>query len=526
MKYLKWIALVLVVAGGVAWWRWSRDKGAQPIDVRALVPDQTVQVRRGDIRRVVSATGSIIPNLDVTIKCKASGQIVSLPFDISDEVKQGDVLLKLDPVDEERNVRQAQVNLQVAENNLATSKLNLQIAQERLVNNRATANAAIESAEIDLKNKRTDLARNRALFAKKLVSQETLDNSELLFRQAEITLQNRKIALEELKTSETELKLKEHAIADATSTVETRKLNLSDAEQRLKDTIVYSPVSGVISALNVKAGDMVASSTTNTGGGTAIMTVSDISKMFSDVDVDESEIAGITPGLAAEIQTESVDDRKFHGVVRRIYPKGSRNRGVVNFKVRIEITENDRKYLRSEMTTNIDIILAESKNALLIPLQAVRLDQGGNGPGRMGPGGKAPGGMGPGGMGPGPKGPGGVGPGGMPPGGKGPGEKVPSGKKGPGEKGNDAKDKGNGKTAKSVIVQTGVDKHGKPVTEKRQVETGITNGEMVEIVSGLDENDTVVISVSPDESRWIRKALDKTVMTDWRSGRPARPARR
>ncbi|MBP0988846.1 MAG: hypothetical protein J6S92_11280, partial [Oscillospiraceae bacterium] len=49
----------------------------------------------------------------------------------------------------------------------------------------------------------------------------------------------------------------------------------ADAEQRLKDTIVYSPVSGVISALNVKAGDMVASSTTNTGGGTAIMTVSD-----------------------------------------------------------------------------------------------------------------------------------------------------------------------------------------------------------------------------------------------------------
>ena len=55
---------------------------------------------------------------------------------------------------------------------------------------------------------------------------------------------------------------------------------------------------------------------------------------------------------------------------------------------------------------------------------------------------------------------------------------------------------------------------------------GITNGEMVEIVSGLEENETVVISVSPDESRWIRKALDKTVMTDWRSGRLARPARR
>ena len=392
----------------------------------------------------------------MTIKCKASGQIVSLPFDISDEVKQGDLLLKLDPVDEERNVRQAQVNLQVAENNLATSKLNLQIAQERLVNNRATANAAIESAEIDLKNKRTDCARNRALFAKKLVSQETLDNSELLFRQAEITLLNRKIALDDLKTQETELKLKEHAIADAASTVETRKLNLSDAEQRLKDTTVYSPVGGVISALNVKAGDMVASSTTNTGGGTAIMTVSDISKMFSDVDVDESEIAGIVPGQAAEIQTESIDDRKFHGIVRRIYPKGSRNRGVVNFKVRVEITENERKYLRSEMTTNIDIILAERKNALLVPTRAIHLD----------------------------------------------------------------------KDERSVMVQVGTDKHGRPQTEKRPVVTGITNGEMVEIVSGLSDGDTVVISVSPDESRWIRKALDKNVMTDWRSGRPARPARR
>ena len=50
----------------------------------------------------VAATGRVVSNLDVDIKCKASGEIITLPYDVSDAVKKGDLLVELDPIDEER----------------------------------------------------------------------------------------------------------------------------------------------------------------------------------------------------------------------------------------------------------------------------------------------------------------------------------------------------------------------------------------------------------------------------------------
>jgi HlyD family secretion protein len=365
----------------------------------------------------------------------------------------GDVLVKLDPVDEERNVKQAKVNVLVAENNLATARLNLRIAEEKLAHDEDTAKANLQSAKNDAQNKKTEHERQIQLFEKKFSSQEALDNAQLAAAQAEIAVKNREIAIEELATQRVELELKRNAIADAEANLETRKLTLSDAEQRLSDTTVTAPLDGVIAALNVQIGQIVSSGTNSVNAGTDIMTISDVNTMFTDVDVDESEISNIDVGLPVDIVTESTDERKFHGIVRRIFTRGSRNRGVVIFKVHIEITDPDLKYLRAETTTNIEIILAESKDTLSVPLPALTIN---------------------------------------------------------GDK-------------KSVVVQTGEGEN--ITTEKRDVEVGISNGNDVEIVSGLNDGDQVVISVSPDESRWIRRALDKKVMTEWQTGRGARAVR-
>ncbi|GHV21739.1 macrolide transporter subunit MacA [Planctomycetales bacterium] len=366
------IVVALLLVGGVWAWRGGKSGDAESFDIKQFVPDQIVKVRQGNLRRAVSASGKIVPRRDVTIKCKAGGQIIELPFDVSDRVQAGDVLVRLDPVDENRNVRQAKINLQIAENNLATAKLNEEIATARLKNDEATATAAVESARIDYENAKIVSERNRQLFGKKLLSQENLDTTELAEKQAAINVQNRQIALDEMNIRRTELELKKRAVADADANLETKKLALSDAEQRLIETTVKAPTNGVVSALNAQIGQMVSSATVNTGGGTEIMTISDLDRLFADVEVDESEIAGIEPGLRAEIVAESNADKKFAGITRRIYAKGTRTRGVVNFTVRIEVLDPDLRYLRPEMTANAEIILAAATDALLIPAPAVR----------------------------------------------------------------------------------------------------------------------------------------------------------
>ena len=72
------------------------------------------------MRQAVSSTGKVVSNLDVEIKCKASGEIVKLPFDISQAVKKGDLLLELDPRDEQQRVRQAEATVRASQARLST----------------------------------------------------------------------------------------------------------------------------------------------------------------------------------------------------------------------------------------------------------------------------------------------------------------------------------------------------------------------------------------------------------------------
>ena len=84
-----------LVAGGVLYARHSSAAQTQ-----TAAGPQTGKVTRGSIFQAVSSTGRLVSNLDVDIKCRASGQVIKLPFDISQDVKKGDLLLQLDPADQ------------------------------------------------------------------------------------------------------------------------------------------------------------------------------------------------------------------------------------------------------------------------------------------------------------------------------------------------------------------------------------------------------------------------------------------
>ncbi len=128
----KFLLLLLVISAVfAAKFYWDRQQAG--IEVAAEVPKhEIVVVERGSIVLQVLATGRVVANLDVDIKCKASGEIRKLPFDVSDTVKKGDLLVELNPVDEERNVRQAEISLLASQAKLAQAKQKLLVAQTHL----------------------------------------------------------------------------------------------------------------------------------------------------------------------------------------------------------------------------------------------------------------------------------------------------------------------------------------------------------------------------------------------------------
>ncbi|MBW2601998.1 MAG: efflux RND transporter periplasmic adaptor subunit [Deltaproteobacteria bacterium] len=358
------LGAVIITVGYI----WLQKKA----NVTAETPQwSTAQVEKGPIRLSVSCTGRVVSNLDVEIKCKASGEVVKLPFDISDQVKKGDLLVELDPVDELRMVNQAKISLASSHARLTQSKVNLQTAKKDLAAERKGAEAALKPAKARAKDVRAKAERMKQLLKKKLASEEDKDTADTAAIQAEVDLENALIRLEELTIKEQELEIKRQDVKLAEAQMETNRIDLSIAEQRLADTKVFSPIDGVVSERNVQSGQIISSGISNVGGGTRVMVLSDLTRLFVLASVDESDIGKVELGQKVIITADAFPEQRFLGKIERIATKGINVSNVVTFEVKIEALGKTKSLLKPEMTANVEIIVAEKEEALLVPAEAV-----------------------------------------------------------------------------------------------------------------------------------------------------------
>ncbi len=361
-----------IVIGGYFWSHKSDN-------VKIETPQwSTVQVKKGSIRDAVSCTGQVVSNLDVEIKCKASGEIVKLPFDISDKVKKGELIVELDPVDEQRRVKQAKISLASSRARLMQRKVNLQIAKKDLTIERKSVEASLKSAEACAKDARAKAERMKKLFEKKIVSQEVKDTGETTAIQEEVDLENARIQMEQSAINEMELEIKRQDVRLAEAQMETDKINLSLAEQRLKDTRVFSPIDGVVSERDIQSGQIISSGINNVGGGTLVMVLSDLSRLFILASVDESDIGKVELRQKVIITADAFPGKRFFGKIDRIATKGINVSNVVTFEVKIEVRGRNRALLKPEMTANVEIIVAEKEEVLMVPSEAVLYKKNGH----------------------------------------------------------------------------------------------------------------------------------------------------
>jgi len=389
-----------------------------------------IQPERGPIKLSVASTGRVASNLDVEIKCKASGQVISLPFDISDEVKEGELVVELDPVDEQRNVSKSEVSLSSSKARLAQSDQNLVIATTDLKTARQRADVNLKSAKVRADDARAKADRMKELYDRKLVGLEEYETAETAAIRAEADLETAKLAIQDLDTDESALELRRQDVILSKADVQSAEINLSIAKQRLDDTKVYAPIDGIVTSRVIQTGQIISSGISNTGGGTTIMTLSDLSRLYVLASVDESDIGRLEHGQKVIITADAYAMMTFEGTIDRIAQMGVNQSNVVTFEVRIEILSKNKSLLKPEMTTNIEVIVAEKDDVLAIPVGALS--------------------------------------------------------------------RVHGQYFVSIQKVDGT-------TEEREVEIGINNGEMVEIVSGLAESDTVVVSGGAGFSQWKRE---------------------
>ncbi len=182
------------------------------------------------------------------------------------------------------------------------------------------------------------------------------------------------------KNATSELELQDYLTVwkKAKAVKEMRVQEMAQAEAALKriredleKTVIRSPIAGVISRLVAKQGEVVVTGTMN-NPGTVIMTISDLSQMQVRARVDEVDVPLVQAGQTARIYLQADQNRPVPARVVRVAAKGSRPQGrdVVTFETLLEVLSNDAR-IKPGMTANVEIEVAKKDDAITVPVEAV-----------------------------------------------------------------------------------------------------------------------------------------------------------
>lgn len=366
-KLLLIIVLLASLAGGVLLWK--KQTSASTTTATTL---STATVKRGPLRQTVQCTGSVVSNLDVEIKCKASGLVTSMPYDISQQVKKGDLLVEIDPIDQQRSTQQAEAALAASQAKLDQAKANLALAENNLSTAKKRAQADLCSAQAKKKDSSAKAEREKELLSRRQSSTEEAETAETTAVQSEQSLRSAEAAMEAIGGYEAQVEIQKQNIALCKAQVDSDTIALAIANQKLSETKVTAPIDGTISSRSVEVGQIIASGINNIGGGTSVLTVSDLSRVFVLASVDESDIGNVALDQPVDITVDAYPRKPFKGVVKRIATKGVSSSNVVTFEVKIEVSSDNKSLLKPLMTANVEIVAAErGADTLSIPLRAI-----------------------------------------------------------------------------------------------------------------------------------------------------------
>jgi len=332
------VVIVLLVVGKVT--------GLLGGPSKTQVATEKVAVR--DIVETVTASGKIKPHLEVKITAEVSGEIVELPVKEGDVVKKGQLLCKIRP-----DALKSAFERNVASYN--TQKASVGNSKQLLAQAQATYD-----------NQANIYKRDQTLFDNKVLTAAEFDAAKASYEGA-------KAGLEAAKQN---VIGSNYGLAQSSASVQ-------EAQADLDKTSIFSPIDGVISKLTVEKGDRVLG--TIQFAGTDIMTVSDLSKMDVNVDVNENDINRIELGDSANIDVDAFLDKKFSGAVSEIGSAanvvGTNADQVTNFTVKVRI--NPESYVallkktaanpspfRPGLTATVDI-RTNHVNGITVPIQSV-----------------------------------------------------------------------------------------------------------------------------------------------------------
>lgn len=261
--------LVLMAAGIGSYWYWDRSRQYESTD-NAYVDAHLVR-----------------------IAAQVSGQVIALQVEENQPVKQGALLLQIDPAPFAIAVERATAQLDQARYHVHHAEASLREAE-----------AVVRQREAELQNARADHQRTQELLGRHLVSREQAD-------QVDTRLKTAVAALDSARAHLAAERANLGSSGEQNELVRQAQAALDQAQWDLRNTRIEAPVSGEVTNLQVRAGDTIAQNQ-------VLFEIIDNAEFWIDANFKETQLRRIRPGLSAEVRIDMYPDRVFHGRVSSI----------------------------------------------------------------------------------------------------------------------------------------------------------------------------------------------------------------
>jgi HlyD family secretion protein len=418
-RWIIGLGIVALLVGGFVYYVSS---GALNLEFTSLRGETKPAVRK-KLSIPIRASGLIeAASPPIEIKSKASGEVAKIPHQAGDLVRKGELLLELDPKDEQRAFDRLQAEFDRAKANLERAQVGLDQMKKDLPADIKMASADIDSAKAILSQMEYQLEHYTSLRSQGNESENSVRIATDNYNQAKAKVAQAEAGVEKLRNNmEDQFKSAEQNVALARADYNVAKKSLEDGEQRLRETKLYAPIDGMITKINVRVGELILSGTQSLTGGSLLMTLADISDLYVTAQVDEADIstvldlapvqarpgaqrteaaiksgsasaaqsdtpqadaaatqrdgAALTQGKPVKITVEAFREESFQGMIEHVSPEPLRQQSVVTYDVRIKLSSPNRYKLLLGMQADAEFTL-EAIDAVVIPVDAVQILDG------------------------------------------------------------------------------------------------------------------------------------------------------
>jgi len=378
-KTIVLLALVVGVAGLITW------QSLKPVPPTKVVTAKVEKI--GSLRAIVSGTGEIRANQFVDIQAEVAGVITELNVREGDKVDVGTVLLRLDDLQLKAEADGAAAQLGAAEADAKNAIASVATAEANLAGERtALANVRVEVEQAKISSERADalFRRKKDLFDAGLIGSE-----EFEIATADARLAVQRLAFTEARIAQAEANLNAMAarveaarsLADAACRrVDAQRASLTRANDVVGKTVIKSPLSGLITKLNVERGERAVPGIQSNPIAT-LMTIADMSIIEAEIRVAEADIVQVKIGAPAEVEVDAIRDVKWKGQVTEIgqspiqtssatsSSSTSQNQEGKEFKVVVRLVDPPPT-LRPGFTATAEIVTATRSDVVVVPFPA------------------------------------------------------------------------------------------------------------------------------------------------------------